>query len=66
MKKLEVDMAAPTVRTALAENLKLGDTLGVSGTPSYVLGEEVVGGAVGYDVLKTKVEAVRKCGQTTC
>jgi protein-disulfide isomerase len=66
MKKLEADMNEPAVRTALAENLKLGDTLGVSGTPSYVLGDELVGGAVGYDALKARVDAVRKCGQTTC
>jgi protein-disulfide isomerase len=66
MKKLEADMNEPSVRTALAENLKLGDTLGVSGTPSYVLGDELVGGAVGYDALKARVDAVRKCGQTTC
>jgi protein-disulfide isomerase len=66
MTKLEADMAAPSVKTALAENIKLGDALGVSGTPSYVVGDEVVGGAVGYDALKARIDAVRKCGQTTC
>jgi protein-disulfide isomerase len=66
MDKLQADMQQPIVRTALAENLKLGDSLGVSGTPSYVLGGEIVAGAVGYDALKGKVDAVRKCGQTVC
>jgi protein-disulfide isomerase len=66
MGKLQDDMGEATVRTALATNLKLGDSLGVSGTPSYVLGGEVVAGAVGYDALKGKVDAIRKCGQTVC
>ena len=66
MAKLETAIAGTQLRTALADNLKLGDALGISGTPSYVLGEEVVGGAVGYDALRKKVEAVRKCGQTAC
>jgi protein-disulfide isomerase len=66
MAKLETAISGTQLRTALADNLKLGDALGISGTPSYVLGEEVVGGAVGYDALRKKVEAVRKCGQTTC
>jgi protein-disulfide isomerase len=66
MTKLEVAMARPALRASLAENLRLGDTLGISGTPSYVLGEDLVSGAVGYDTLKAKVDALRKCGQTTC
>ena len=41
-------------------------TLGISGTPSYVIGTEVVPGALGYDALQAKVTALRKCGATTC
>ena len=63
-----IDKAAATqeTRTQLGENLKLGDSLGISGTPSYILGTEVVAGAVGYDALKAKVDSMRKCGQTVC
>jgi protein-disulfide isomerase len=66
MAKLEADMTSQVVRTNIGENLRLGETLGISGTPSYVLANEVVGGAVGYDALKSKIEAIRKCGQTAC
>ena len=59
-------MSAQETRSALGQNLKLGDSLGISGTPSYILGSEVVAGAVGYDSLKAKVDAMRKCGQTVC
>ena len=66
MVKLEADLAGQTVRTNIGENLRLGEALGISGTPSYVLASEVVGGAVGYDALKGKIDAIRKCGQTAC
>jgi protein-disulfide isomerase len=66
MKKLEADIAAQGVRTAIGENLRLGDKLGISGTPSYVLAGEIVSGAVGYDALKAKIDAVRQCGKTIC
>jgi protein-disulfide isomerase len=66
MSLIDKAVAAKETRTQLGENLKLGDSLGISGTPSYVLGTEVVAGAVGYDALKAKVDALRKCGQTVC
>ena len=66
MGQIDKVVAAQDTRRQLGENLKLGDSLGITGTPSYVLGSEVVAGAVGYDTLKAKVDALRKCGQTVC
>jgi protein-disulfide isomerase len=40
--------------------MKLAEALGVNGTPSYVVGEEVVIGAVGLDTLREKISAERK------
>ncbi len=42
----------------------LATDLGMNGTPSYVIGDEVIFGALGYDVLKAKIENLRKCGDT--
>jgi protein-disulfide isomerase len=66
MSKLQVDMSDPGLRKSLASNLQLGETLGINGTPSYVIGSELVPGAVGYDALKQKIDSMRKCGQTVC
>lgn len=66
MSKLQVDMSDPGLRKSLASNLQLGETLGINGTPSYVIGSELVPGAVGYDALKEKIDSMRKCGQTVC
>jgi protein-disulfide isomerase len=60
MPRLEKDMASDEVKKTIDEDMKLADALGVSGTPSYVVGEEVVIGAVGLDALREKIAAERK------
>jgi protein-disulfide isomerase len=50
----------------LQEVQHLATLLGISGTPSFVIGAEVVPGAAGYDALQEKVAAVRACGATVC
>jgi protein-disulfide isomerase len=65
MAKLEKDLASAEVKATLEENLKLAESLGMNGTPSYVIGKQVVIGAVGVDSLKEKISTAR-CGRATC
>jgi len=65
MARLEKDMASDEVKATLEESFKLAEALGLNGTPSYVVGSDVVVGAVGFNSLKEKVNAAR-CGQPTC
>jgi len=65
MGKLEKDLASEEVRVTLEESFKLAESLGLNGTPSYVVGSDVVIGAVGLDALKQKVNNAR-CGKATC
>ena len=60
MARIEKDMNSDEVKKTIDENLKLAEALGVNGTPSYVVGEEVVIGAVGIDTLREKIAAERK------
>ena len=60
MARLEKDMTSDEVKATIDENIKLADALGVNGTPSYVVGEEVVVGAVGLDELRAKIKSERK------
>jgi protein-disulfide isomerase len=53
-------MTSDEVKATIDENMKLADALGVNGTPSYVVGEEVVVGAVGLDELRAKIKSERK------
>jgi protein-disulfide isomerase len=55
MARLEKDMNSDEVKTTIDEDMKLADALGVNGTPSYVVGNELVVGAVGLDALKEKI-----------
>jgi protein-disulfide isomerase len=63
--KLEKDLASPEVRATIEENFKLAEAMGMNGTPSYVIGKQVVIGAVGLDSLKEKI-GVARCGKATC
>ena len=68
--KLERDMASPEVKAGIQEVMQMADGLNLTGTPSWVVGRDVVVGAVGYDELKGKVGAVAtnvaKCGKAVC
>jgi protein-disulfide isomerase len=65
MAKLDKDLASPEVKATLEENLKLAEAMGMNGTPSYVIGKQVVIGAVGVENLKEKIGMAR-CGKATC
>ncbi|MBI1867448.1 MAG: DsbA family protein [Methylocystis sp.] len=66
MDKLERDLKSPEVHAGIEEVMEIADKLNLTGTPSWVLGDEVIVGAVGFSQLKTKVDNVRKCGKTVC
>src|SRR5215204_305195 len=65
MARLEKDMASDEVRETLQESFKLAEALGLNGTPSYVVGSDVVIGAVGLPALKERVNNAR-CGKAIC
>jgi protein-disulfide isomerase len=65
MAKLEKDLASPEVKATIEENFKLAEAMGMNGTPSYVIGKQVVVGAIGLDGLKEKIGLAR-CGKATC
>ena len=65
MGRLDKDLASPEVKATLQESFKLAEALGLNGTPSYVIGDNVVVGAVGLESLKEKVNTSR-CGKSNC
>jgi protein-disulfide isomerase len=60
MARIEKDMAGDEAKTTLEENMHMAEALGLNGTPSYVIGSEVVVGAVGLAALKEKVGVARQ------
>ena len=59
MARLERDMASDEVTKSLDESTQLGKALAINGTPGYVVGERVIIGARGEQVLKESVAEAR-------
>ena len=61
--RIEKDMKSEEVTTAINENMKLAEALGINGTPSYVIGRgangDLVVGAVGLEALNKKIDSSR-------
>jgi protein-disulfide isomerase len=51
---------------SVQETYALATSLGITGTPSYVIANEMVPGAVGSAAIEDKVGNVRSCGKATC
>ena len=66
MARLEKDIVTPQTRAVLQDVMKIADKLQLTGTPTFVLADEVIVGAVGRDQLKARIANVRKCGKTAC
>jgi protein-disulfide isomerase len=58
--RIEKDMKSDEVSKTLEESMKLAEALGLNGTPSYVIGNDVVIGAVGLAALSQKIQAARQ------
>lgn len=58
-KTTEADMASADLKAQVNRNLELGRALGLTGTPSYIVGNRIFSGAVGLDRLKEAVAAAR-------
>ncbi len=66
MSQLDKDMKSPEIRAGIEEVMHIADKLALTGTPSWVVGKEVVVGAVGYSELAGKIANFKKCGKTAC
>lgn len=53
------DLTAASLKAEIKKNLDLGRALGLTGTPSYIVGDRVLSGAVGYEPLKSAVGEAR-------
>lgn len=64
--KLQKDMQSDMVAAVLQENTALADRLGISGTPTFILNDDIIAGAVGLEPLRQAVANTRRCGKTKC
>nr|WP_246736399.1 DsbA family protein [Enterovirga sp. DB1703] len=64
--RLQKDAAGPEVAAALDENRRLAERLAINGTPAFIIGEEVIPGAVGAGPLRQAIAGMRQCGHAVC
>ena len=64
--ELMLDMNGKVPSAAIQQSYDLAKALNIGGTPTYILGDEMINGAVPIDQLKTKIANLRKCGSTEC
>jgi protein-disulfide isomerase len=57
--KLSKDIDDPAITAAIERNLRLAEALGVNGTPAYLIGDELIPGAIDLDSLKKIVSSQR-------
>jgi protein-disulfide isomerase len=58
--QLQEDMGDPKINTYLDETIKLAQSLGIRGTPGFVIGQKIIPGAVELDQLKAFIAEERK------
>ena len=58
--RLKRDMAAPEIDRALKANLQLAEALDIRGTPGFIIGDEIVPGAVDLETLKGLIATARR------
>ncbi len=59
MNRAKAAQSSPAVKEEIAANIELQRALQLTGTPSWVVGDAVLNGAVGYDQLKAAIAEAR-------
>ena len=66
MDRIKAEKETPEILSILETNMKLADSIGVTGTPAYVVGDQLILGAQGFATLQQAVADVRQYGCQSC
>ncbi|MEO0636164.1 MAG: DsbA family protein [Pseudomonadota bacterium] len=64
--QLDAALAADSIDETIRESYRIADALGINGTPGFIIGDEVVPGAISMDDLEARYDNLRECGSTRC
>ena len=59
VEKLKADANEDEIQMALDKNRELAESIGVSGTPAFIIGDQVVRGYVPYATMEGMIEEIR-------
>lgn len=63
---LELRMGEEQVARTIQGSYEIAQALGITGTPTYIIGNEIIPGAIGADELRRRIANMRECGSTKC
>lgn len=68
MSKVDLALKAGSeeVSATIEKTYRLAKALNITGTPTYIIGSELIPGAVGLDELRGRITNMRACGDTVC
>lgn len=56
----KITVASQEAEDEIKQNLDIMNKVNLTGTPTFIVGDQILEGAVGYDALKKAIEAVRE------
>lgn len=63
VEKLKNDMQDPMTDLALQNHRQMAGEMGINGTPAFIIGGELYPGYIGYDMMKQRIDAIRKAAE---
>jgi len=60
--QLRKDMEDPAIEAYIEETIRLASALGINGTPGFVVGDQVIAGAISKEAMKQAIDLARKNG----
>ena len=62
VERLKRDMQDPIITAYLDDTIQLANALGITGTPGFVIGDEVISGAISEADMKQVIKLTRQNG----
>ncbi len=66
VERLKKDAQGKDIAEILGRNMSIAEALDINGTPAFIIGDEIVPGALGYKRLNAIIAKVRKNGCKNC
>jgi len=66
MVQLKADLESPEIDAEIKKTMSMAQTIGIQGTPAYVIGTDLIPGAVGLENLRAKIKEVRDRTCVSC
>jgi len=63
---LELDAQSDDINAIIQRSYEIAQAIGTTGTPTYLIGDEVIPGAIGIESLRDRIANMRACGSTVC